>query len=448
MGVGVVGQAVGADHGVGVGEHLAHVGLVHHEEDAARGQQRRDRVIPAEAHLGGDLVQIAALGLGVGLRPGHQDSLGVQRPARVQRGRAGDIGIGVEPDRLAGARLIDARQGLAHAPEVALPRALVVRDDHRHPGLAPDVEGLLERIHDVVALVAHMGRMQGLEGGQRLGEFDHLLGGRGHRRLVEQPGREPDCAGRERRLEPSAHDLDLGPRGGPVEAVHGADAQRGVADLADHVERRRGVVERLQVGAEIGEKSLRIGADQVERRRRALAGGERRETDPAVARDHRGHALADLATHQGVGQQRPVVVGVGIDEAGRQGLAAGVDLARTLDAVERAERDDAVVRNRQIAVARGRAAAVDQAGIANDEIGLGAGSSHGFLASLRQEFLARRRVTRTGRRSILRPGGAVTPGGRVASRFGIRRAKRKKRFRMSAYRPIVLQNYLAGVETQ
>jgi hypothetical protein len=347
---------------------------------SSRGQQRLDRLVPAQAHLGGELVQVAALGLGVRLRPGDHDSSGVKRPARIQGGRTGDIRVGVEPDRLRRVGHLDARQGLAHAPEVPLPRTLVMRDDHRHPGLAADAEGLFEGLHDVVALVAHMGRMHGLVSGQRLGQLDHLLGRGRHRRLVEQSGREPDRAGLQRRLEPPAHDLDLGPRGGPVEAVHGADPERSMTDLADRIQRRRRLVERLHIGAEIGEEALGLGADQIERRRRALADIERRQADPAVARDHRGHALADLAGHQGVGQQRPIVVGVGVDETGRQGLANRVDLARALGPVELAERHNTVVRDCQIAAPRGPAAAVDQARVTNHEIGFDAASGHCCLA--------------------------------------------------------------------
>ena len=54
--------------------------------------------------------------------------------------------------------------------------------------------------------------------------------------------------------------------------------------------------------------------------------GHRREGDAAIAGDHGGHALADLRQHVGRVEHDAVVMGVGVDEARRERLAAEVEL--------------------------------------------------------------------------------------------------------------------------
>ena len=210
-------------------------------------------------------------------------------------------------------------------------------------------------------------------------QLDDLVGRRVLGRRIVQPGRQADRALLQRLLERAPHGGDFLAVGGTVEPRHRADAQRRMSDLADGVERGRVAVQRRQISVEAGKKLLRLAADDVQRRRRIALNGERREADAAIAGDDGGDALADLAFHQRVAQQRAVVVGVGIDEAGRQREVLCRNLARTLQLRQVAQSNDPVVLHRQVAAFGRRSAAVDEQGIADDQVGCRLGRGHARL---------------------------------------------------------------------
>jgi hypothetical protein len=143
-----------------------------------------------------------------------------------------------------------------------------------------------------------------------------------------------------------------------------------VADLAGGVERRRIAVERREILVEGRKELLRLAGDDVERRRRIARDRQRREADAAIAGDDGGHALADLAFEQRVAQQRAVVMGVGVDKARRKREAHRGNLPAALDGRKIADRSDAVILHRKIAAHARRPGAVDQQGVADDEIRL------------------------------------------------------------------------------
>ena len=230
----------------------------------------------------------------------------------------------------------------------------------------------------MLGLVAHMGRVNGAERLEGSCELDHLLGRRRRRRLVPKSGREPDGARLEGALQAPAHGGDLGSTRRAVEAVHGTHAQGRMADLARRVERGRGAVEGREIVGEAREVMLGRLAHEVERRRGPVPDLERGEAHAAVARDDRGDALAYLAGHERIGEQRTVIVGVHVDEAGCQRLAGCRDLRPTLERAELADRDDAIVLDREIADDTRRAAAVDEEGRADDKVRLERGGGrHG-----------------------------------------------------------------------
>ena len=256
--------------------------------------------------------------------------------------------------------------------------AFMVRDHHRDVGLAADAEGLRQRVGDVRRLVAHMGGVQPGMVVQRLAEFDNFLGRGRLRRRIEQAGREADGAGFQRFFQFFPHHLDFTGRCGAGQIGDGTDTQRGMTDLRQHVHRCRRIVQRLQVAGEIAVEAFRRVADQVQRRRRAAVDLQRCQADPAIAGDHGGDTLAHLVLHRRVRQHRPVVMGVHIDEAGGDRLALRVDLAAAAHAAQRAQRHDAVVADGDVAHEGRTAGAVDQAGVADDQIGLTIdGRAHG-----------------------------------------------------------------------
>ena len=78
-----------------------------------------------------------------------------------------------------------------------------------------------------------------------------------------------------------------------------------------------------------------------------------------------------LHSISGIGEQRAIIMGVGVDEARRQREPVRAKISREpLVLREVAHRDDAIIRDREIAASARLAAAVDQEGVADDEIGL------------------------------------------------------------------------------
>ena len=102
----------------------------------------------------------------------------------------------------------------------------------------------------------------------------------------------------------------------------------------------------------------------------ALARADRRERHAAVAEHHAGDAVPARRRRQRVPGQLGVEVGVDVDEAGRDDLAVGVDLARRR--ARRAIGSTATIRSPAMATSARRAGAagpVDDHAVADDEIG-------------------------------------------------------------------------------
>ena len=99
-------------------------------------------------------------------------------------------------------------------------------------------------------------------------------------------------------------------------------------DKAGGVDRGRRPVKRGEIIGEARIAVIALLADQIERRRRARRRGQRREADAAIAGNHGRDALAGLRRHVRRREQRPVVMRMHVDKAGRDDLSGHVDLAR------------------------------------------------------------------------------------------------------------------------
>ena len=147
------------------------------------------------------------------------------------------------------------------------------------------------------------------------------------RRRIERAGREADRAGIERFHQQRLHRRDLLGRGLAVEVRHGRGAQGRMADqrgdvVAAGLASKRAATQE----AKVSWRSPSGAVDQVERHRQLHAAHQRRGADAAVAGDHRRHALRDLEVHVRLRQQRLIVVGVRVDEAGGDDQAGGIDV--------------------------------------------------------------------------------------------------------------------------
>ena len=76
MGKFVVGQAVGADHGVLEGQHPAQIFFVHLVVDCPGGLQTFDGLIDARTPFATNVSEVTTGALGVWRRPGDQHALG------------------------------------------------------------------------------------------------------------------------------------------------------------------------------------------------------------------------------------------------------------------------------------------------------------------------------------------------------------------------------------
>ena len=261
---------------------------------------------------------------------------------------------------------------------VGAPHQLVVRQHQRRIDGAAHGQRLAQRVVDGIALVADVHGDEAGAVAQRLGHGDQLVGGGGACRRVVHAGGQADGAVGQRVGQPRAHGVGLGRRGGTVQVGHAADAQRGVAHQRGGIHRRPGRLHRGQVVTK-ARKAEGIGAHQVQRRRRRV-GHQRRQADAAVAGDHRRHALHQLGVCRRVLQQQRVVVRVGVDEAGRDDQAAGVDVAAGGLACQRAHGGDGVAADGHVGRPARGAAAVDDGAALDQEVEHG-GTSSGWGAT-------------------------------------------------------------------
>ncbi len=158
---------------------------------------------------------------------------------------------------------------------------------------------------------------------------------------------------------------------------HHEEAQRAVGHLGGEVDVMRAPLERIEVLAEA--VPLPVEA-LVEGRARDVLDAlhqldeplvilvvDRREPDPAVAHDHRGHAMPGRRDDLAVPGRLPVVVAVHVDEARRDDRTVGVDHPRRVT-LDPPDGGDPPVADRDVAARGCRARAVDDRAAADDQV--------------------------------------------------------------------------------
>ena len=272
-------------------------------------------------------------------------------------------------------------------PEVVLQaverdRAAGLLGDGPHPGeLGLGIEHVAGELEHAGASVA-----------ERPADADQLIGaGGGARRQLAVLGAVQQCAGRREADRPGldrlAHDLGhgldlVGCRLGVLAAAvahhvrpHGAVGdERAHVDGAGHaVELVEVLGERLPVPAHaLGEGGAGDVLDALHEldQPRPLGRVGRGEADAAVAHDDGGYAVPARRADLGIPRGLAVVVGVDVDEAGRDQAPVGVDLAPPRSDVG-ADGDDAVAVDGDVRGARGADRArrsVDHRPAADDEV--------------------------------------------------------------------------------
>ena len=165
--------------------------------------------------------------------------------------------------------------------------------------------------------------------------------------------------------------------GRPALVAHHLRPQAAEAHERGYVARRPRRVDGVEVLPELVPRRQLVCRRAEERRHRAQPGARPRR-HAAVADHDRGHALAEGAVHPEVGEGREVGVGVDVDEAGGEREAGGVDGLRRLGRGLRGPRrpgllrptdlDDASAGDTDRAAPRGRAAAVDDKRVRDQEV--------------------------------------------------------------------------------
>jgi hypothetical protein len=228
-----------------MGEHGAHVCLVHGEEHhearfAFFGDDARRRRLRAEMPLGRQISEAASL-VGWMLRSGSDENVlsreGSHAAGAVAaEGAVLDDGVEGRAPRRVGilvgvhvetppASLLDEAQRLAYLAPVALSARLVVRDLHGDAGFLADADGLAHGIEEPGRLVPHVGGVEPAVGAELAGELDDLLGSRVPSGLVDQARGEADGARLHALAHPGPHLAHLGGGRGTLGEPHGAGPQ-------------------------------------------------------------------------------------------------------------------------------------------------------------------------------------------------------------------------------
>ena len=287
-------------------------------------------------------------------QPGAAAFVRPRRNRLRQAGAACDVGvlIGGELDA-APARRVDQRDDFLHPPEVLRAGDLEVEDVDRDARAFADRDRLLDPLAQLLAVVAQVRRVETAGGARRPRQRDQLVGpGVGVGR-VDQAGRHAVGALRHRLGDQARHLLELVRLRRPLVVAHHQLAHLAEADVREQVDRGPAAFDGREVAGEVAPPPL---------------GGRRLRRDRAALADHLGgHPLPDLALGVAVGEQGEIGVGVRIDEARREHLAPGVDGARRR-ARDAPDAGDPSVAHRDRSGDRGAAAAVDDAGVGDEEI--------------------------------------------------------------------------------
>ena len=217
------------------------------------------------------------------------------------------------------------------------------------------------------------------------GQLDQLVGRGVAARRVDEPGREPEGAGRHARRQQPLHGGQLADAGRALVETHRSDPQGAVTDEGGDVD---GAAARLDGVEVLGERAPgHRAAVEV-----ALPHGhevaqpavvDRRRRHAAVAHHVSGDALVDRRLGAGVTEHGEVGVGVRVDKAGRHVAPAHVDHDRRGATASRqrargADGRHLVALDQHVGRDPGVAGSVDQTAVGEDDApGQATAGAHG-----------------------------------------------------------------------
>jgi len=244
---------------------------------------------------------------------------------------------------------LDHLQGSRDLAPVGAVLSLVMRELQGQTGAFGDIERLLHRFDQRIALIAQMGRVEAAVFRDNGAEFrQFVFVGIGGRRIFEAGGESPDARLQRRfQLPPHLHHVVGGRR--PLLHPHDTFSQGAVAGKRDKMGGETAgldLTQKLVVGLPADPRTVRGEPAFFEGEVRAVGGEAQRE--PAVTDDLRGDTHRQSAGLAGVPTDGDVGVRMDIDEAGREMQARGVEANAGLRLRQIADGRDPVAANPDI----------------------------------------------------------------------------------------------------
>ena len=294
------------------------------------------------------------------MRPGRNEGGETVEPCGVGIGVGGDVHA-LRPGG------VDFRHHFRHASPVGFSRNLEVPDFDRNVALAPDAQSFVDRGQNGIALVAHVRGVDAAEFRRLGGQRDQLLGlGVGSGRVLER-SRDADGAVAHRLPDQFLHLIELCRRRLLVVVAQHHAPDLGGADVAGQIDAHALL---FQTG-EVLLKGAPVGRDVIVIVARAVGlddGVIQRRDGTAFAGDLGGDALIDLRGQARIDQDGQLRLAQHVDEAGSDDHAVGVDGARALRVAQIADGGDLAVANADVARVPGRAGAVDDVAVGDDDV--------------------------------------------------------------------------------
>ena len=241
-------------------------------------------------------------------------------------------------------------------------------EGHRQPGFAAEVAHPLKLVPLALEIARHFEHAIA-DAPHRAADRDQLLGGRGGAgdefavdRFVEHgaAGRETERAGADAFLDDPRHFGDVGigrDRAGLLTVAEHIGAHRAVRDVAGDIDGARQFLQRVHIFGEgfpvpahpFGERGAGdvLNAFHQADQPFVAVGFGGGKANAAIAHDDGGDAVPARRRHFLVPCRLPVIMGVDVDEAGGDDLAAGVEFVAPYTEIF-ADRDDAITVNRDI----------------------------------------------------------------------------------------------------
>ena len=309
------------------------------------------------------------LGVATRMRPRRHDG----RERIAPRGVGVGVGRNVQP---LGAGVVDRGDDARDLAPVGLAGGLEMENLDRNVCLTADLEDFVDRGGFGIAFVAHVGRIDPAVTGGDLGQCDQFIGGGVGAGRVLQRTRQPHGAvlhgGRDQRL----HLLQLRGRRLHILVAEHHPAHRGCPDVGAEVDADALFFEPREIT--IQGAPGRLDAEAFVTPHVVLDDLVVERCDRvAFARDLGGDALVDFRRQAGRDEYVHLRLAQHVDEAGRHDPALRVDGLARGRVRQPADRDDAIAADGDVAVVPGRARAVDDPPVPDDEVVFASRGIHG-----------------------------------------------------------------------